>query len=87
MRLGWLARRAFRGGVVTTRLERLRLGRSSALARRGPRALAGLAACAAVLPLVALRGRVPAARAALRACTQAGHLWELLGGGYEEYRG
>jgi succinoglycan biosynthesis protein ExoM len=85
--LGWLAQRAFRGGVVTSRLERLRLGGGSALALRGPRGLAGLALCGAALPLAALGGRVPAARAALRACTQAGHLWALLGGGYEEYRG
>jgi succinoglycan biosynthesis protein ExoM len=87
LRLAWLAQRAFRGGVVTTRLERQRLGGGSALALRGPRALAGLALCGAGLPLAALGGRVPAARAALRACTQAGHLWALLGGDYREYGG
>jgi succinoglycan biosynthesis protein ExoM len=86
LRLGWLAQRAFRGGAVTTRLERLRLGRGSALVRRGPQALAGLALYGASLPLAALGGRVPAARAALGACTQAGHLWAMLGGVYEEYR-
>ena len=85
-RLAWLAQRAFRGGVGTTRLERMRLGAASALTLRGPRALAGLALSGAALPLAALGGRTPAARAALRACTQAGHLWALLGGGYEEYR-
>ena len=87
LRLGWLVQRAFRGGAVTTRLERLRLGPGLALVRRGPRALAGLALYGALLPLVALGGRVPAARAAMRVCTQLGHLWALLRGGREEYRG
>jgi len=86
-RLAWLLQRAFRGGVVTTQLDRARLGSGSALALRAPRALAGLAACGCALPLAALRGRAGAATALLRASTQAGHLWALAGGGYEEYRG
>jgi succinoglycan biosynthesis protein ExoM len=84
-RLAWLGRRAFRGGVVHTRLEQRRLGRGSALVRGGSRALAGLLLFATATPLAALAGRPAAARAWLRTCTQAGHLWALLGGGCEEY--
>jgi succinoglycan biosynthesis protein ExoM len=84
-RLGWLGRRAFRGGVVHTRIERRRLGRGPALVRGGSRALVGLLLFAAATPLAALAGRRAAARAWLRTCTQAGHLWALLGRGCEEY--
>jgi succinoglycan biosynthesis protein ExoM len=84
-RLGWLGRRAFRGGFVHTRLEQRRLGLGSALVRCGSRALAGLLLFATATPLAALAGRSAAARAWLRTCTQAGHLWALLGGGCEEY--
>jgi succinoglycan biosynthesis protein ExoM len=84
-RLGWLGRRAFRGGCVHTRLEQRRLGRGSALVRGGGRALAGLLLFAAATPLAVLAGRPAAARAWLRTCTQAGHLWALLGRGCEGY--
>ena len=84
-RLGWLARRAFRGGFVHTRLEQQRLGRGPALVRSGSRALVGLPLFAMATPLAALAGRPAAARAWLRTCTQAGHLWALLGRGCEEY--
>ena len=86
-RLGWLARRALRGGVVYTRLEQRRLGRFAAVLRGGPKALAGLLLLAAATPLAALAGRPAAARAWLRTCTQAGHLWALLGRGCEGYGG
>ncbi len=84
-RLGWLAWRAFRGGLVHTRLEQRRLRRGSAALRGGSRALAGLLLFATATPLAALAGRSAAARAWLRTCTQAGHLWALLGGACEEY--
>jgi hypothetical protein len=83
--LGWLARRAFRGGFVYTRLEQRRLGRGPALVRGGSRALAGLLLFATATPLAALAGRSAAARAWLRTCMQAGHLWALLGRDCEEY--
>lgn len=85
--LRWLGQRAFRGGVVTTRLDRARLGAGSLLVLRAPHALAGVACCAAALPLAVLAGRARAVGVGLRACTQAGHLWALCGGGYEEYGG
>jgi hypothetical protein len=87
LRLAWLARRAFRGGVVTTRLERRFYGSAAAWLRGGPRALAGLGLFGAALPAAALCGRARAARVLLRACTQAGHLWALLGRDFEEYGG
>ena len=43
--------------MVTTRLERTRLGAASALTLRGPRVLAGLAVTGAALPLAALPPR------------------------------
>ena len=84
-RLGWLGRRAFRGGFLHTRLEQRRLGRGSAFVRSGSRALAGLLLCTAATPLAAFAGRPAAARAWLRACTQAGHLWALLERDCEKY--
>jgi succinoglycan biosynthesis protein ExoM len=84
-RLSWLGRRAFLGGFLHTRLEQRRLGRGSALARGGIRALAGLPLFAMATPLAALAGRSTAARAWLRTCTQAGHLWALLERGCERY--
>ena len=84
-RLGWLGRRAFRGGFVHSRLEQRRLGSGAALVRSGSRALAGLLLFASATPLAALAGRPAAARAWLRTCTQAGHLWALLAGDCEEY--
>ncbi len=86
-RPGWLVQRAFRGGVVTTRLERRWRPGLVADFERVARATAGLAVCGAAIPLAACAGRPRAARAAMRAATQAGHLWALLGGGYEEYGG
>jgi succinoglycan biosynthesis protein ExoM len=84
-RLGWLTRRAFRGGVVHTQLERRRLGLRAALRRGLPRACAGLLFLGIGLPLAALAGRASAARVWLRGCTQAGHLWALAGGAFHEY--
>jgi len=84
-RLGWLAQRAFRGGVVYTRLEQRRLGRFPSVLRGGPKALAGLLLFGAGTPVAALGGRAAAARLWLRACAQAGHLWAMLGRSYEEY--
>jgi succinoglycan biosynthesis protein ExoM len=82
-RLGWLAQRAFRGGCVATRLERGAGSTSSGY--RAARAIASSAALLLLSPLVALRGRRRLARLWLRICTQAGHLWSLLGRSYEEY--
>jgi len=84
-RLGWLGRRAFRGGFVHARLEQRRLGRVAAVLRGGPKALLALLLFAARVPAAASGGRAAAARAWLRACTQAGHLWALLGRDYQEY--
>jgi len=83
-RLGWLGRRAFRGGFLHTRLEQRRLGRGPALVQGGIRAVAGLPLFAMATPLAALAGRPAAARAWLRTCTQAGHLWALLERGCEK---
>ena len=83
-RLGWLAQRAFRGGVGATRLQRH--GRRSRAVRWGlPRALLALAVLVPLLPLALLAGRRAAARVWLRICTQAGHLWAFAGRSYEEY--
>ncbi len=84
-RLGWLTRRAFRGGVVHTRLELRRLGSRAALRQVLPGACAGLLFFGVVLPLAALAGRASAARIWLRGCTQVGHLWALAGGEFREY--
>jgi len=82
-RLGWLTRRAFRGGVVTTRIE------SARRPRRKPwsaaRAACALALFGTLLPLSLLAGRAAATRIWLRVCIQAGHLWSAAGGGFEEY--
>lgn len=86
-RLRWLAQRAFRGGTVATRLERRwRPGIALDLARAA-RALAGLALFSCAAPILLCAGAVPAVAAWLRVCTQAGHLFSLCGGSYEEYRG
>jgi succinoglycan biosynthesis protein ExoM len=84
-RLGWLAQRAFRGGVGFTRLQ-LQRRRSGAVKRGLPRALAALAVLMPLLPLSLLAGRPAATRVWLRICTQAGHLWAFAGRSYEEYR-
>lgn len=84
-RLGWLTRRAFRGGFVTTLLEQRRIGRAEAVFRGLPRALAALLLLLLGLPVVALAGRAAAARVWLRGCTQVGHLWALLGRDFQEY--
>jgi succinoglycan biosynthesis protein ExoM len=82
-RFGWLAQRAFRGGLVYTRLAR-------SVARGGSfgrviRVLAQLCGSALLVPLAAFGGRRATARATLGTCTQAGHLWALMGQSYEEY--
>jgi len=82
-RLGWLAQRAFRGGCVHTRIARSN-ARGDLLAR-AVRAFSLLAGFALLAPLAALRGRRSLARVVLRICTQAGHLWSLMGRSYEEY--
>jgi succinoglycan biosynthesis protein ExoM len=82
-RLGWLAQRAFRGGCVHTRIARSStVGDSS---RRALRAAALLCGFTVLMPLVAFGGRRALARIVLRICTQAGHLWTLMGRSYEEY--
>jgi succinoglycan biosynthesis protein ExoM len=79
-RLGWLARRAFNGGVVSARLA-APSARGLRIARGTARTLLGLAFAAASLPVAALRGRCAGARLWLRACVQAGHLRVLWGRG------
>jgi succinoglycan biosynthesis protein ExoM len=83
-RLGWLAQRAFRGGMSFTRLQRQRR-RAGAVWRGLPRALLALAVLVPLLPLALLGGRSAAARVWLRICTQAGHLWAFAGRSFEEY--
>jgi succinoglycan biosynthesis protein ExoM len=78
----WLARRAFRGGVVFTGIERARGARRSPL-----RPVAAALLLGAALPFAALRGRRAALRAWLRLCTQAGHLHAQLGGSAEGFAG
>ena len=79
----WLARRAFRGGVVSTRIGR---AGATGAARRGlARAVAAGALLAASLPLAALGGRRAAFRRWLRVCTQAGHVFAHLGRDVEGY--
>lgn len=83
--LRWLTRRAFRCGVVHTQLA-LRSGdpdggAGSVLARAG----AGLLLFGIASPFALVAGRAAAARMWLRGCTQAGHLWALLGGRFQEY--
>lgn len=82
-RLAWLARRAFRGGVVHTRIAR-ESGEGSP-AWSALRAAAGLVAFGLATPLALLGGRAAAARVGLRACVQAGHLWAHARRPYEEY--
>ena len=80
---GWLAQRAFRGGLVYTRLARsVAPGGSFG---RVIRVLAQLCGSALLVPLAAFGGRRVLARVVLRICTQAGHLWALMGRRYEEY--
>jgi succinoglycan biosynthesis protein ExoM len=81
--LHWLAQRAFRGGCVHTRLDRATA--SGGDLRRTLRALMLIVGFAALTPLAALGGRRRLARVVLRICTQAGHLWALMGRSYEEY--
>jgi succinoglycan biosynthesis protein ExoM len=82
-RLGWLAQRAFRGGCVYTRMVRSNAPGDSL--KRALRAAVLLCGFAVLAPLAALKGRQSLARVALRICTQAGHLWSLMGRSYEEY--
>ena len=81
--LGWLTRRAFRGGFVFSRMA---LARDPRARRSGaPRALAVLLGCAAALPFTLPLGRPAAARIWLRGAVQAGHLWAFAGGSFQEY--
>jgi len=82
-RLGWLAQRAFRGGCVHTRIARSSTSGDSS--KRALRAVAQLCGLMVLMPLVAFGGRRALARIVLRICTQAGHLWALMGRSYEEY--
>jgi succinoglycan biosynthesis protein ExoM len=82
-RLGWLSQRAFRGGCVSTRIERS--ARSTNRGLSAARAIAFAGALLLFAPLAALWGRRRLARVWLRVCIQAGHLWSLLGQSYEEY--
>ena len=80
---GWLAQRAFRGGCVHTRLMRSNTPGYSL--KCGLRAVVLICGLAAFAPVAALSGRRRLARVVLRMCTQAGHLWSLMGRSYEEY--
>ncbi len=80
--LRWLMRRAFRGGFVH---ETQNPSSSRLLAMLRATALA--AGFVGLIPLAALRGRTASVRVALRGCTQAGRLWSLFGGVFEEYSG
>jgi succinoglycan biosynthesis protein ExoM len=82
-RLGWLTQRAFRGGCVSTRLERR--VRSTSRAYCAVRAIAFSGVLLLLAPLAVLGGRRRLAQVWLRMSTQAGHLWSLLGRSYEEY--
>ena len=83
--LRWLSRRAFRGGAVTTRIERARGAGSPT--RATLRAGAAALALGCALPFAAFLGRIPATRVWQRLCIQAGHLWSLAGRSFDEYRG
>jgi hypothetical protein len=78
-----LAQRAFRGGCVYARIVRSNAPGDSL--KRALRAAVLLCGFAALAPLAALSGRRRLARVVLRICTQAGHLWSLMGRSYEEY--
>jgi succinoglycan biosynthesis protein ExoM len=80
----WLVRRAFRGGLVHSRLQRRRRG-AGTLLTGVPRALVGLGLFAALLPAALLAGRGTAVRVAVDMCVQAGHIWGLLGLHYDAY--
>ncbi|MCH8084418.1 MAG: glycosyltransferase family 2 protein [Myxococcales bacterium] len=82
-RFGWLAQRAFRGGCVHTRI--MRSNTSGYSLKCGLRAVVLICGFAAFAPFAALSGRRRLARVILRMCTQAGHLWSLMGRSYEEY--
>ncbi|MBW2693612.1 MAG: glycosyltransferase family 2 protein [Deltaproteobacteria bacterium] len=82
-RFGWLAQRAFRGGCVHTRIARSSTPGDSS--KRALRAAAQLCGLTVLMPLAAFGGRRALARIVLRICTQAGHLWALMGRSYEEY--
>ncbi len=82
-RIGWLAQRAFRGGCVYTHLARS--GASSDFFKCALCAVAQFCGLAALIPFAAFGGRRLLARVVLRICTQAGHLWALMGRRYEEY--
>ena len=79
----WLARRAFRGGVVSTRIESA--GAPGPARHALARAVAAGALLAAALPLAALGGRRAVFRRWLRVCTQVGHVYAHLGRDVEEY--
>jgi succinoglycan biosynthesis protein ExoM len=83
-RFAWLAKRAYFGGVVWTRLARRR-DPVACFARDLPRALLASAVLALGLPAAALLGRREAARAGLRLCVQAGHLRAFAAGGASGY--
>jgi succinoglycan biosynthesis protein ExoM len=83
-RPGWLAQRAFRGGVVHAQVEQ-DLGRvpsRSAAITQSCAAAGVLLLCAGAL---LLGGRARALRVALQASVQAGKAWGHLGGGFMEY--
>jgi succinoglycan biosynthesis protein ExoM len=82
-RFGWIAQRAFRGGLIYTRIARSRI--SGGNAGCAIRALAQLCGLALLIPVAAFGGRRALARVGVRICTQAGHLWTLMGRSYEEY--
>jgi succinoglycan biosynthesis protein ExoM len=74
----WLLRRAFRGGVVSTRID-------GSDRRALARAILGGVLLGTTLPIAAVGGRRALLRRAQRLCTQAGHVWAHLGRDFEEY--
>jgi len=84
-RLSWLVQRTFRGGCVHTRIARSHA--PGDCLKQGLRAVILICGFAALAPFAVLGGRGTLARVVLRACTQVGHLWALMGRSYEEYGG
>ncbi len=86
VRFSWLMQRAFRGGLVWSKLERQRRPGVKNRLARVCKALGGYVLFSLLVPFELLRGRTLAAKRVLRICTQAGHLWSALNLTYEEYR-
>lgn len=85
-RLGWLLRRAFRIGTSTAFIDRHRMPRPRSAPRLLSHGLWCLAKGGLLLPIAALRGRAPAARALRLAVYGAGRIAGMLGVRFHEYR-